>query len=193
VNRVHAPAGFTLVEVLLSLSLTAMLMALTLPFVHTQKRLWERQEATREERRALAGALGWVTRDLEQAGYHDDGPPLRRIEPDSLSYVLSRDEADPSAFSPANRRLVTVWLDGEDLKYRIQTPLPPPDTGWERGSTQVLASGLAGMSCRAFDGTGAAAPDAAAAALVECTLTGSNGRSERMLARLRTAARGLTP
>jgi prepilin-type N-terminal cleavage/methylation domain-containing protein len=193
VNHVRAQGGFTLVELLLALSLTAMLMALTLPFVHAQKRLWERQEGSRESRRALVGALAWVTRDLEQAGYHDAGPPLRRIEPDSLAYVLSRDEHDPAAFSPGNRRLVTVWLDGEDLKYRIQTPLAPPDAGWERGSTQVLASGLSGMRCRALDGEGAEAPEAAAAATVECTLAGSDGRSERILARLRTAARRLSP
>jgi len=193
VSDVRAQAGFTLVELLLSLSLTALLMALTLPFVHTQKRLWERQEESREARRALVGALAWVTRDLEQAGYHDAGPPLRRIAPDSLSYVLSRDERDPAAFSPGNRRLVTVWLDGGDLKYRIQTPLAQPAAGWESGSTQVLASGLAGMRCRALDGAGAAAPDAAAAALVECTLTGAGGRSERALVRLRTAGRRLAP
>lgn len=187
----RAPGGYTLVEVLLSLSLTALLMALTLPFVHAQKRIWERQEETREERRALVGALAWVTRDLEQAGYHDAGPPLRRIEPDALAYVLSRDESNPSDFSPANRRLVTVWLDGEDLKYRIQAPLPPPDTGWDRGSTQVLVSGLSGMGCRALDSEGAAAPDAATAALVECTVADSHGHAERLLARLRTAGRGL--
>lgn len=185
--------GFTLVELLLALSATATLMALTLPFVHAQKRLWEGQEGVREERRALVGALAWVTRDLEQAGYHDAGPPLRQVGPDSLAYVLSRDEHDPSAFSPANRRLVTVWLDGEDLKYRIQAPLPPPATGWERGSTQVLASALSGMRCRALDRDGSEAGEAAAAALVECTLTGRNGRSERMVARLRTASRGLRP
>lgn len=186
-------SGFTLVELLLALGLTALLMALSLPFAHAQKRLWERQEEGREARRALVGALAWVTRDLEQAGYHNAGPPLRQIEPESLSYVLSRDEHDPAAFAPGNRRLVTAWLDGGDFKYRIQAPLPPPATGWERGSTQVLASGLAGMRCRALDAAGDQAPDAAAAALVECTLAGANGRSERTLVRLRTAGRRLAP
>lgn len=185
--------GFTLVELLLALGLASLLMALALPFAHAQKRLWERQEEAREGRRALVGALTWVTRDLEQAGYHDAGPPLRLIEPESLAYVLSRDERDPAAFAPANRRLVSVWLDGGDLKYRIQAPQPPPASGWERGSTQVLASGLAGMRCEALDAEGAPAPDASAAVLVGCTLTGADGRSERALARLRTAGRRLAP
>jgi prepilin-type N-terminal cleavage/methylation domain-containing protein len=186
-------SGFTLVELLLALGLAALVMALSLPLAHAQKRLWERQEEGREARRALVGALAWVTRDLEQAGYHEAGPPLRQIEPESLSYVLSRDEHDPAAFAPENRRLVTVWLDGEDLKHRIQAPQPPPATGWERGSTQVLASGLAGMRCRALDAEGAPSPDAAAAALVECALTGAGGRTERALVRLRTAGRRLAP
>jgi len=186
-------SGFTLVELLLALALAALLMALSLPFAHAQKRLWERQEEGREARRALVGALAWVTRDLEQAGYHADGPPLRLAGPASLAYVLSRDEHDPGGFSPENRRLVTLWLDGRDLKYRIQAPQPPPAAGWERGSTQVLASGLAGMRCRGLDDAGAEAPDAAAAALVECTLSGADGRAERILVRLRTAARRLAP
>ena len=33
------------------------------------------------------------------------------------------------AFAPANRRLVTAWLDGGDLKYRIQAPLAPAGDG----------------------------------------------------------------
>ncbi len=115
--------GFSLVELLLSLALTGMVMAMTVPFAHLQKRLWESQEERREAGRALAGSLAWLTRDLQQAGYHDPGSPIRRIAPEALSYVVSRDEGDPAGFSPSNRRLITVWLDGADLKYRIQAPL----------------------------------------------------------------------
>lgn len=184
----RAQAGFSLVELMLSLALTGMIMALTLPFADVQKRLWERGEERREARRALAGALAWLARDLEQAGYHDPGNPLRQIEPETISYVVSRDEGEPAAFSPANRRLITVWLDSGDLKYRIQAPLEPPVSGWERGSTQVLASGLGGMRCRALDGEGAETPSAADAALVECTLAAADGSSERLL--VRPGARG---
>jgi type II secretory pathway component PulJ len=181
-------AGFSLVELLLSLALTGLIMAMTLPFADVQKRLWERGEERREARRALTGALAWMARDLEQSGYHDPGPPLRRVDPESISYVVSRDERDPAGFSPANRRLITVWLDAGDLKYKIQAPLEPPASGWERGSTQVLASGLGGMHCRALDGEGAETPSAAEAALVECALTASDGRGERLV--VRPGARG---
>jgi type II secretory pathway component PulJ len=129
--------GVTLVELLLSLALTGLVMALTVPFAHVQKRIWTRHEERREAVRALAGALSWLARDLQQAGYHDPGSPVRQVEPGKLVYVLSRDEDAPAGFSPANRRLVTVWLDGRDLKYKVQAPLPPPQTGWERGSTQA--------------------------------------------------------
>lgn len=185
--------GFTLVEVILSLGLTGLVMALTLPLAGAQKRLWERQEEVRETRRSLTGALAWLTRDLQQAGYHDPGPPLRRLETEAIAYVLSRDEAEAADFSPANRRLVTLWLDGGDLKYRIQAPLEPPASGWERGSTQVLASGLGGMSCRGFDPAGAETPDAARAVLVECALETAAGRRERALVRLRASGQGGAP
>ena len=182
-------AGFTLVELLLALALSALVMALALPFAHAQKRLWERHQERREARRALVGALAWLTRDLEQAGYHDAGPPLQRVEPQCLAYVLSRDELDPAGFSPANRRLITVWLDEGDLKYRIQAPVAPPDTGWERGSTQVLASGLAGMRCRTLDAGGLETGVAADAVLVELVLTAVGGATESALVRLRAAGR----
>ncbi|HEY5998032.1 MAG TPA: prepilin-type N-terminal cleavage/methylation domain-containing protein [bacterium] len=190
-SAARSSAGFTLVELLVSLALTALLLALAAPFAGAQKRLWERQEEAREARRSLVGAIAWVTRDLEQAGYHADGPPLRELAAETLAYVLSRDEQDPAGFSPANRRLVTVWLDGGDLKYRIQAPQPPPAAGWERGSTQVLASGLTGMCCRGLDAAGDEATDPASAASVECTFSGADLRAERVLVRLRTAARRL--
>jgi len=189
VRNIFGEVGFSLVELLLSLALTGMVMALTVPFAPLQKRLWESQEERREARRALAGSLAWLTRDLQQAGYHDSGLPMRRIAPDSLSYVVSRDESDPAGFSPVNRRLITVWLDDGDLKYRIQTPLAAPAAGWTSGSTQVLASGITEMQCRGLDGAGEETTAEARAALVECTLSSASGMRERVLVRLRSGMR----
>lgn len=183
-------AGFSLVELLISLALTGVVIALSAPFATVQKRLWERAEERRESGRALAGALFWLTRDLQQAGYHACGPPLVEIGPASLTYVVSRDEADPAGFSSANERRITFWLDGRDVKYRIQAPQPAPSSGWESGSTQVLASGIASMACRALDAEGVETADAGRAALVECTLSSTSGARERVAARLRCAGQG---
>lgn len=192
-SAVSGEAGFSLVEVLISLALTGIIMTMTVPFVNLQKRLWERQEQRREAARALAGSLSWLTRDLQQAGYHDPGPPLRQIAPGSISYVVSRDEGDPAGFSPANLRLITAWLDGADLKYRIQTPLAAPAAGWESGSTQILASGVTGMQCRGLDSACEETSVAAAVALVECAFTGADGMQERTVVRLRSGARSAAP
>ena len=192
-SQVPGEDGFSLVELLLALALTGMVIALTVPFVHLQKRLWEQHEDRREAGRALAGSLAWLTRDLQQAGYHDPGSPIRQIAPGSLAYVVSRDEVDPTGFSPANRRLITAWLDDGDLKYRIQAPLPPPASGWAVGSTQVLASGLSAMRCRGLDNAGAETATAAQVALVECALSSASGLQERVLVRLRSGTRAAVP
>lgn len=189
-SGLHGDDGFSLIELLLSLALTGMVMALTLPFVHLQKQLWERREEQREGGRALAGSLAWLTRDLQQAGYHDPGSPIRQIAPETLSYVVSRDEGDPAAFSPANRRLITLWRDGADLKYRIQAPSA---TGWASGSTQVLASGISAMLCRGLDGNGDETTSAAEVVLVDCALFGAAGMQERSAVRLRSGAQALGP
>ena len=185
--------GFSLVELLLSLALTAMVMALTVPFAHLQKRLWESREEHREAGRALAGSLAWLTRDLQQAGYHDPGSPIHQIAAGSLSYVVSRDEGDPAGFSPANRRLITVWRDGADLKYKIQAPLATPAAGWASGSTQVLASGISAMLCRGLDVGGDETTSAARVALVECALSSASGMQERVLVHLRSGTRAIGP
>jgi len=193
VRAVPCAAGFSIVELLLSLALTGMLMAMTVPFVHLQKRLWERQEERREAGRALAGALAWLTRDLQQAGYHGRGFPLRQIAPGALTYVVSRDEGDPAGFSPANLRQITAWLDGGDLKYKIQAPLAPPASGWASGSTQVLASGISAMRCRGLDGAGGETTTAAEVVLVECAFSSASGMQERALVRLRSGVVAVAP
>lgn len=192
-RAVPGEGGFSLVELLLSLALTGMVMAMTVPFVHVQKRLWERQEERRETARALAGALAWLTRDLQQAGYHDPGTPLRQIAPDSISYVVSRDEEDPAGFSAANRRLITSWLDAGDLKYRIQAPLAAPAAGWASGSTQVLVSGISAMRCRGLDAAGVETAVMAEVALVECELSGAAGMQERAAVRMRSGTSAADP
>lgn len=192
-NAACGDKGFSLVELLLSLALTGMVMALTVPVVSLQKRLWESQEQRREAGRALAGAAAWLTRDLQQAGYHNPGSPLRQIAPGSLSYVVSRDEGDPAGFSPANRRLITAWLDDGDLKYKIQTPLAPPASGWASGSTQVLASGITALGCRGLDPAGEETTAAARVVLVECALSGVSGMQQRVLVRLRSGTLAAVP
>jgi hypothetical protein len=178
---------------MLSLALTGMVMAMTVPLANLQKRLWERQEERREAVRSLAGSLAWLTRDLQQAGYRDPGAAVRQITPASLSYVVSRDEEAAAAFSPANRRLITVWLDGADLKYRIQAPLAAPAEGWAIGSTQVIASGITEMRCRGLDEDGAETMSAPRVALVDCALTGGPGMQERTLVHLRSGTRAAPP
>ena len=185
-SRSSGVEGFCLAELLVSLTLVGVVMAMTVPFAQLQKRLWENQEERRETARAIAGSLAWLTRDLQQAGYHDPEAPVRQIAPNALAYVVSRDEDLPAGFSAANRRLITLWLDGADLKYRIQTPLTAPAAGWASGSTQILASGIAAMSCRGLDRDGEETTDTARVALVDCALTGAFGMMERALVRLRS-------
>lgn len=185
--RCRDEGGFTLVEMLLSLALAGLVMALTLPFASAQKRLWERGERRREARRALAGALAWIARDLRQAGYHVPGAPLRLLEEGTVAYVLSRDEEDPAGFSAANRRLVTVFLEAGDLKYRVQAPLDPPEAGWESGSTQVLAPGISGMRCRGLDREGAETSRPEEVSLLDCALVAAGGAAAGAVVRLRAA------
>ncbi len=182
----RAAPGFTLVETMLALGLSVSVVAMSLPFLHTARRLWDRAEHQREARRALDGAVSWISRDLRQAGYNVPGPPLLAAEAGRLSYMLSRDGSGPAGRNPSSRRLITVFVDEGDLKYRIQAPAPPPGSGWNSGSTQVLAPGVASLRCAPIGRDGAAAADASAAALVSCVAASAHGEERRFTLRLRS-------
>ena len=139
--------GFSLLETMIALSLFLLLFALCVPFLRLQGDLWARQESYREEFDTLNWALSWICRDLREAGYRCEGPPVREMEEASITYVLSRDGADPSVFSESSRRLVGVYRQGNDLMYSIRR-WDPAASRWERGSVQKLASNVADLRFR---------------------------------------------
>ena len=62
--------GYTLVETVVSLGLFGMIFALALPFLHHQRWIADKQATFREEHLTLRSAMGWLVRDLQEAGFH---------------------------------------------------------------------------------------------------------------------------
>ncbi len=181
--------GFTILEFFLSLALTGLITAMVLPFLRMQTRLWERQGVRREEYRTLTSALWWLTREVQEAGYHKPGKAIRGLERDRIVYELSRDEADPEEFSEGNRRLVTVYRQGDDLMYHVQA-WDSLVSGWRLGSTQILASGISDVSFLGKDNRGDPAACAGEAAALEIALSGRRSGVLRTLVALRNGGGG---
>jgi len=187
---VNPKGGYTILELVLALGIVSFIFTLTLPLVQVQKVQWERQEALRQELRMLTAAMSRLTREIQCAGYHGGGPPVKSIESGSISYEISRDGRAADGLSVGNRRLVTVSLKGADLMYRVQS-WDESSSLWRRGSTQALASGLAGACFRGLDRSGEGGVEAGETTAVEITLRGRRCGTLRTVAALRMARKGL--
>jgi prepilin-type N-terminal cleavage/methylation domain-containing protein len=168
---VRREGGFSLLEVMVALAIFVFAFAMIFPFLSLQKRMWVDQEIVRDEFYGLTAAMTWLTRDLQEAGYHGTGNPVRSIEESEITYELSRDEEDPDSFSAGNCRLVTVYLRGDDLMYRIQARDPLSST-WRRGSSHTLASGVAAFRLQGLNRAGDSVADPSQVSAVEIIISG---------------------
>jgi type II secretory pathway component PulJ len=184
VEPVKGGGGYSLVELLVSLALTALVFAMVFPFLQLQKEQWERLEREREEFRTLTSALGWLTSDIQEAGYHTGSPPILSIEEGKIVYALSRGSASSDAFSEESRRRVTVSLKGTDLMYRVQA-WDRDASDWRRGSTQVLASGISSATFQGIDGRGETAGDGSGVRALRISLSGRGAGTLRTVVALR--------
>jgi prepilin-type N-terminal cleavage/methylation domain-containing protein len=189
---VRGEEGFSLIEVMVALAIVAYSFAMIFPFISLQKRMWVDQEILRDEFYGLTAAMTWLTRDLQEAGYHGTGNPVRSIEESAITYELSRDEGDPDSFSVGNCRLVTVYLRGENLMYRIQARDPQSST-WRRGSSHTLASGVAVFRLQGLNRAGDSASDPSQISAVEIILSGTRSAALKTLVTLRNLPAGGAP
>ena len=176
--------GFTLLETVMSLGLVGLCLALTLPFLQVQREVWAEQQAFREEHAALAAALSWIARDLQEAGYGCPGPAVVELEAERLAYAVSRSEDDPGGLSSIDRRLISVTLKGDKLMYRIQA-WDPDASQWRKGSSHTIARGVTKVRFAGFDASGKDASAVEDVASVEVTLTGRRAGSHGTLVTIR--------
>jgi prepilin-type N-terminal cleavage/methylation domain-containing protein len=176
--------GFTLLETVVSLGVFGLCFALVLPFLSIQRVIWSEQQAFREEHGALSSSLRWLARDLQEAGYRSSGPAVTELKETTLTYVVSRDGDDPSAFSADNRRLVSVYLRGEDLMYRLRAWDVSSST-FRRGSVHTLASGLKRVAFRALDAGGNPVTAPGDIVSIEIVLVGKRSGTCRSLVTIR--------
>ena len=179
--------GFTLVETLLAVSITGICIALFLPFLDSQRKVWEKDTAVAEETETLASALQWITRSLQSAGYGWHGNPLTELGEERISFVTAAE--DPALYpdSREGMRLVSVYTAAGDLFCRVRRWDSENGT-WRRGSNHKLASSLKGLhiSGLADDGTPADSPEETAA--VEVKLEGRRSGEHRRFVSQRNAA-----
>jgi prepilin-type N-terminal cleavage/methylation domain-containing protein len=179
--------GFTLVETLLAVSVTGICVALFLPFLGSQRKIWEKDTALCEEAETLASALQWITRGLQSAGYGWQGSPLVEIGDERISYIAAAEDPARHADSREGMRLVSVYAAAGDLFCRVRR-WDGLRGEWDRGSSHKLASKLERIHFSALAGDGGPASASGEVTAVEVVLEGRRSRTHRGFVSLRNAA-----
>lgn len=122
--------AFTLIELVLSMSLVALLLLVALTSLHLGTRLWESGERTAER--------GWVKRYFAQAfqdttasayPYRSDDKILFNGKPERLEFVTAGRSLSGVPWGGAS--LIEYALEDNHLVMR-EKPLPPSDAGFAR-------------------------------------------------------------
>ncbi|MBS0415720.1 MAG: prepilin-type N-terminal cleavage/methylation domain-containing protein [Proteobacteria bacterium] len=160
-NR-RAPGGFTLVEVLIALTLLALLMLVLTSALSSmgqvESRVEQRIEAADDYRLSTAlldDALGRVSARRFASGRVDDGPaqiPFFQAGPDALAWI----GVMPARFGLGGRHYLRLALERGAaggqlvLRYAPWDGAPTYDA-WGQAQAQVLAAPVGALSLRYMD------------------------------------------
>ncbi|MCI0546651.1 MAG: prepilin-type N-terminal cleavage/methylation domain-containing protein [Candidatus Rokubacteria bacterium] len=156
-------AGFTLVELLVSMALAGLLLAATFTVLHAGLDAYRQGADRLDAQQAARVALERIATELREAGYdpRDAGlPAIVLAEPARVG--LARDLDGDGVLAPTRER-VTYFLDGAVLRR---------DAG---GGAQPIAEDVRGFALEYRDGRGAPTVDAGAVASVRIRLDVGGG------------------
>ena len=154
-RRSHADAGFTLIEVLLAMSLMLIIMAASLTAFAVMERGASRNQKLNETQQRARTATDRIARDLRNlASPSDTGldqQPLELAQPFDLVYRTVSTSGGPTTGNPQNLERVRFCLGADKVLYRQRQtwtgtmPARPadtacPGTGW--GSTTQAATAI---------------------------------------------------
>lgn len=144
-NRFPAQRGFTLLELLISMALTAMLLGMLSAGVYAVVRDWTRETGVLDETLDQALVILQLDRALQAAYPHSYIDPVRFArfiwfdgQPESLGFV--------SMVSPQRRAGLTAWRLGYDADRGVTLNLTPafadnPDTRLQNLDPALLLPG----------------------------------------------------
>ena len=155
----HGAAGFSLLELLIAITITLAIMAAATTLLATSLRTRTRENKRSEALTDAQRALGMMSREIGNSGYGltDNGIATVDSGPTSIRVRANLDNNSTLAFSNSE--------SDEDVRYVFQAGnktivrfarAPTPD-----GLTTVMANGVTFMQLRYFDSSGAAITNAA--------------------------------
>jgi type IV pilus assembly protein PilW len=163
--------GFTLVELMVSMSIGMVILAAVTTTFMSQTRIYNAQEQINEMQQNARGALDIITREVKMAGYNPNGASVVGVTYSTTQLMIEADlDSTPgiSVSSAANEKITYAY---DAANNRITRAVGS-------GSAQVLAEHITAFAFSYLDGTGTATTVAANIRQVSISITAKTAKPD---------------
>jgi prepilin-type N-terminal cleavage/methylation domain-containing protein len=163
--------GFTLVELMVSMSIgLAILAAVTTTFM-SQTRIYNSQEQINEMQQNARGVLDILSRELKMAGYKPNGGGFNGVTYSTTQLMVQADLNSDGAIS-------TSSTANEQITYAFDNANEQITRAVGSGSAQILAEHISAFTFNYLDSAGAATTVSANIRQVSITITAKTAKPD---------------
>ena len=169
--KVRLKNGFTLVELMVSMSIGMVILAAVTTTFMSQTRIYNAQEQINEMQQNARGALDIITREVKMAGYRPNGGGFNGVTYSTTQLMVQADldlDGAISTSSTANEQITYAY---DSANQRITRAVGI-------GSVQVLAEHITAFTFSYLDSTGAATTVSANIRQVSITVTAKTAKPD---------------
>ena len=156
--------GFTLVELMVSMSIGMVILAAVTTTFMSQTRIYNAQEQINEMQQNARGALDIITREVKMAGYKPNGGGFNGVTYSTTQLMIQADLDSDGAIS-------TSSTANEQIRYVFDSANQRITRAVGSGSAQILAEHISAFSFGYLDTNGTATTVAANIRQVSISIT----------------------
>jgi type IV pilus assembly protein PilW len=156
--------GFTLVELMVSMSIGMVILAAVTTTFMSQTRIYNAQEQINEMQQNARGALDIITREVKMAGYNPNGATFVGVTYSTTQLMIQADLDSSGGISASSTANETITYAYDAANNRITRTVGS-------GSAQVLAEHISGFTFGYLDTNGTATTVAANIRQVTISIT----------------------
>lgn len=169
--KVRLKNGFTLVELMVSMSIGMVILAAVTTTFMSQTRIYNAQEQINEMQQNARGVLDILSRELKMAGYKPNGGGFNGVTYSTTQLMIQADLNSDGAIS-------TSSTANEQITYAFDSANEQITRAVGSGSAQILAEHITAFTFSYLDSTGAATTVSANIRQVSITITATTAKPD---------------
>ena len=163
--------GFTLVELLVSMSIGMVILAAVTTTFMSQTRIYNAQEQINEMQQNARGVLDILSRELKMAGYKPNGGGFNGVTYSTTQLMVQADLNSDGAISTSSTANEQITYAFDSANQRITRAVGS-------GSAQILAEHISAFTFDYLNSTGAATTVSANIRQVSITVTAKTAKPD---------------